>query len=119
MFHTFVKRSVFSRSSFSRYASTESYDIKNQTSPRICMIGAPVKNNFLLHYFRKDTNTFKLKGSGKGTVSKYIKQENNVDIYSTGDMLRAHANDGTELGNKVRDIMVKGGLFQTERSFNV
>lgn len=61
---------------------------------RIIMLGAP--------------------GVGKGTQSKLISKKFNIPQISTGDILRAAKQAGTELGNKVRSIMESGQLVSDE-----
>jgi len=49
-------------------------------------------------------------GGGKGTQSKFLMEEYNIPQISTGDMLRAHVQNQTELGNKAKEFMDKGEL---------
>ena len=49
-------------------------------------------------------------GSGKGTQSVRLAEKFNLLHLSTGDMLRAEINAGTELGKKMSLIMSKGEL---------
>eukprot|EP00602_Paraphysomonas_sp_CaronLab_P003668 CAMPEP_0185030206 /NCGR_PEP_ID=MMETSP1103-20130426/17010_1 /TAXON_ID=36769 /ORGANISM="Paraphysomonas bandaiensis, Strain Caron Lab Isolate" /LENGTH=206 /DNA_ID=CAMNT_0027565225 /DNA_START=26 /DNA_END=646 /DNA_ORIENTATION=+ len=53
-------------------------------------------------------------GGGKGTISNKMVKDFSFDHISTGDLLRAHIRDGTELGQKVKGIMDKGGLVTDE-----
>ncbi|MEE8574355.1 MAG: adenylate kinase [Thermodesulfobacteriota bacterium] len=49
-------------------------------------------------------------GAGKGTQGGRIADKYGVPVISTGDILRANVADGTELGLKAKDYMVKGDL---------
>jgi len=49
-------------------------------------------------------------GSGKGTQSVRLAEKFNLKHLSTGDMLRAEIEAGTELGKKMSSIMSKGEL---------
>jgi adenylate kinase len=49
-------------------------------------------------------------GSGKGTQSRLITNWLGIPAISTGDMLRAEIQAGTELGKSARQIMTSGGL---------
>ncbi len=49
-------------------------------------------------------------GSGKGTQAFRVRDENKICHLSTGDMLRAAVQQGTELGKKADPIMKSGGL---------
>jgi len=53
-------------------------------------------------------------GSGKGTQSVRLAEKFNLMHLSTGDMLRAEIDDGTELGKKMSSIMSKGELVPDE-----
>ncbi|QHQ33818.1 adenylate kinase [Algicella marina] len=53
-------------------------------------------------------------GAGKGTQAHRLVAERGMVQLSTGDMLRAARTSGTEMGNKVADIMDKGGLVTDE-----
>ncbi|NCA69079.1 MAG: adenylate kinase [Sphingobacteriia bacterium] len=49
-------------------------------------------------------------GAGKGTQAGFIKEHFKIPQISTGDMLRAHVKQGTELGQAAKKIMDEGGL---------
>jgi adenylate kinase len=53
-------------------------------------------------------------GAGKGTQAKRIARKMGLPHLSTGDMLRDHADCGTELGLLARPIMERGGLVPDE-----
>jgi adenylate kinase len=53
-------------------------------------------------------------GSGKGTQSVKLAEKFNLLHLSTGDMLRAEIAAGTELGEKMSQIMSKGDLVPDE-----
>ena len=49
-------------------------------------------------------------GSGKGTQAARIAERRDLPHISTGDMLRAAMAAGTEMGNRVKDIVDRGDL---------
>lgn len=49
-------------------------------------------------------------GAGKGTQARILVEEHGLVQLSTGDMLRAAKTSGTDLGNKVADVMARGDL---------
>ena len=53
-------------------------------------------------------------GVGKGTQAKFITKKYTIPQISTGDMLREAIKAGTELGNRVKDVMDKGLLVTDE-----
>ncbi|MDZ7854052.1 MAG: adenylate kinase [Halomonas sp.] len=53
-------------------------------------------------------------GAGKGTQAQFICERFDIPQISTGDMLRAAVNEGTDLGLKVKEIMNSGGLVSDD-----
>ncbi len=53
-------------------------------------------------------------GAGKGTQAKLITEKYGIPQLSTGDMLRAARDSGTELGERVKAIIVRGDLVSDE-----
>ena len=49
-------------------------------------------------------------GAGKGTQARFLVEERGMVQLSTGDMLRAAKESGTEMGNRVADVMARGEL---------
>lgn len=49
-------------------------------------------------------------GAGKGTQAEFICRDFNIKQLSTGDLLRFHRKEGTELGKKAQEFMDKGEL---------
>jgi len=53
-------------------------------------------------------------GAGKGTQARFLVEDRGMVQLSTGDMLRAAKNSGTEMGNIVADVMARGALVTDE-----
>jgi len=53
-------------------------------------------------------------GAGKGTQARFLTEERGMVQLSTGDMLRAAKSSGTEMGNRVAEVMAKGELVTDE-----
>lgn len=53
-------------------------------------------------------------GCGKGTQARFITDWLKIPSISTGEMLRAEMNDGTDLGKAAQAIMIAGGLVSDE-----
>ena len=51
-----------------------------------------------------------LPGAGKGTQAQYLSSKYSIPQISTGDMLRAAAQEGTALGKQAKDYMDRGAL---------
>ncbi len=58
-------------------------------------------------------------GSGKGTQSDKITERYGLFHISTGDVLRKHIKDGTELGKTAEDYISKGQLIPDELMINI
>ncbi|MFK7875099.1 MAG: adenylate kinase [Paracoccaceae bacterium] len=53
-------------------------------------------------------------GAGKGTQARFLVDERAMVQLSTGDMLRAAKDSGTEMGKVVADVMARGALVTDE-----
>lgn len=53
-------------------------------------------------------------GAGKGTQAGFLVEDRGMVQLSTGDMLRAAKDSGTEMGKVVADVMARGALVTDE-----
>ncbi|MEP1199109.1 adenylate kinase [Tateyamaria sp.] len=53
-------------------------------------------------------------GAGKGTQARFLTDERGMVQLSTGDMLRAAKDSGSEMGKIVADVMARGDLVTDE-----
>lgn len=53
-------------------------------------------------------------GAGKGTQAQIMVENRGMVQLSTGDMLREAKNSGTEMGNRVAEVMARGDLVTDE-----
>lgn len=58
-------------------------------------------------------------GAGKGTLTARLAQKYDILTLSTGDMLRQHIADRTEVGQKAEAIVARGGLLPDETVLKV
>jgi len=49
-------------------------------------------------------------GAGKGTQASRLAEDNNLAHISTGDMLRGHVSNNTELGKTAKSLLDEGKL---------
>lgn len=61
-----------------------------------------------------DFALFGIQGSGKGTQSKFLAERYNLQVFETGAQLRSLAQENSELGKKVKEIVEAGRLVPTE-----
>lgn len=53
-------------------------------------------------------------GAGKGTLSARLVKKYDIISMSTGDLLRQHIAERTEVGQEAEDIVARGGLLPDE-----
>lgn len=53
-------------------------------------------------------------GAGKGTHAKWMEEDYSIPHISTGDMFREAIASGSELGNKIKDVINSGNLVSDE-----
>ena len=58
-------------------------------------------------------------GSGKGTISNWIVRDFGLKHVSSGDILRQHIKDGTDLGREAKNFIDKGALVPDEVMVNL
>lgn len=61
---------------------------------------------------------FGLPGSGKGTLSQRLIENNHYTHICPGNLLRAEVRNQTEFGNQIKSIMAKGEYLPEEITFN-
>ena len=57
---------------------------------------------------------FGIQGSGKGTQSKFLAEKFNLKIFEMGGQLRILAQEDSELGKKIKNIIEAGHLVPTD-----
>lgn len=58
-------------------------------------------------------------GAGKGTMARFIQEENNIPIISTGEILRQEIKDGTILGLAAKEMLDKGDFVHDDIVVNI
>lgn len=58
-------------------------------------------------------------GSGKGTISNWIVRDFGLKHVSSGDLLRQHMKNGTQLGKEAKNFIDKGALVPDETMVNL
>lgn len=58
-------------------------------------------------------------GAGKGTISQYLIEKYNFAQISTGDLIREEINSGSELGKKIKEITISGGLVDSNTVYSL
>ncbi|KAJ3201371.1 GTP:AMP phosphotransferase ak3, mitochondrial [Entophlyctis luteolus] len=49
-------------------------------------------------------------GSGKGTLAARFSQHHGLAVLSTGDVLRSHVHNRTQIGKRIADVLARGEL---------
>ncbi len=57
--------------------------------------------------------------AGKGTQSDFLKQRYNIPHISTGELLREETKKGSEIGQKINEIMISGKLVSDDIVINL
>jgi adenylate kinase len=60
-----------------------------------------------------------IQGSGKGTQAIKLSNHLNYQHINTGDLFRSHIKNQTELGKRIREIIVRGDLVNDEVVFEL
>jgi nucleoside-triphosphate--adenylate kinase len=50
-------------------------------------------------------------GAGKGTLTSWLVEKYDIVSLSTGDLVRQHIAEGTEVGHQAKEIVARGGLL--------
>ncbi|KAF9483758.1 adenylate kinase [Pholiota conissans] len=58
-------------------------------------------------------------GAGKGTLTRRLAQKYDIVTLSTGDLLRQHIAEGTEVGKEAEEVVARGGLVPDELMLKV
>lgn len=58
-------------------------------------------------------------GAGKGTMARFIQEDHNIPIISTGEILRKEIKAGTELGKAAKKLIEKGDFVPDEIVVNI
>lgn len=58
-------------------------------------------------------------GTGKGTIATLLKENNNFQHVSTGDLFRDNIKNNTDLGIKVKSLIAEGKLIDDELTFEM
>jgi nucleoside-triphosphate--adenylate kinase len=53
-------------------------------------------------------------GAGKGTLASWLVEKYDIVSLSTGDLVRQHIAEGTEVGHQAEEIVARGGLVPDE-----
>ncbi len=58
-------------------------------------------------------------GCGKGTQLKFLKEKTGFSVVNTGELLRTKAKEDDIIGNKIFEVLRKGGLIPTPIVFSL